>query len=156
MSNLVKHAQKELKLAGLFDKDSDYDGMLGQAVMELVKTFSKQGHSGFSAHQTLRIFNEVANYRPLTPIGMSKDEWMDVTEMTADGKGMWQNTRRGTTFSRDGGKTWYDIDDPSLNNGDTWSGKRELSQRLMRATKAKFKVLKNAINRDGVRPKDGA
>jgi len=120
MSNLVKHAEYELKLAGLFDKDSDYDGMLGEAVLKLVKVFAKQGHSGFSAEQTLEIFNEVANYRPLTPIGKSKDEWMDVTEMTADGKGMWQNKRRGTTFSRDAGKTWYDIDDPKLNNGDTW------------------------------------
>lgn len=120
MSNLTKHAQKELKLAGLFDKDSDYDGMIAQAVMELVKTFAKQGHSGFSARYTLEVFNEVANYRPLTPIGQSKDEWMDVAEMAVDGKGMWQNTRRGTTFSRDGGKTWYDIDDPSLDNGDTW------------------------------------
>jgi hypothetical protein len=128
MSNLVKHAEKELKLAGLFDKDSDYDGMLGNAVLELVKVFSKQGHSGFSAHQTLKIFNIVANYNPLTPIGTTKDEWMDVAEMTADGKGMWQNKRRGTTFSRDGGKTWYDIDNPKLNNGDTW--KRNWFQRL--------------------------
>lgn len=124
MSNLVKHAEKELKLAGLFDKNSDYDGMLGQAVMELVKVFAKQGHSGFSAHTVLQIFNEVASYKPLTPIGKSKDEWMDVAEMTADGKGMWQNTRRSTTFSRDGGKTWYDIDDPNLDNGDTWQPKK--------------------------------
>lgn len=118
MSNLVKHAQEELKLAGLFDKDSDYDGMLGSAVLELVKVFSKQGHSGFSAHQTLKIFNLVADYKPLTPIGKSKDEWMNVSE--ASGYPMWQNTRRGSTFSRDGGKTWYDIDDHKLNNGDTW------------------------------------
>ncbi len=118
MSNLEEHAKYELQLAGLFDKDSDYDGMLGDAILELVKVFAKQGHSGFSAHQTLKIFNEVANFKPLTPIGKSKDEWMDVSE--ASGYEMWQNKRRGTTFSRDGGKTWYDIDDPKLNNGDTW------------------------------------
>lgn len=130
MSNLVKHAQEELKLAGLFDKDSDYDGMIGEAVLELVKVFSKQGHSGFSASWTLDVFNKVANYKPLTPIGKSKDEWMNVSDMSTDP--MWQNKRRGTTFSRDGGKTWYDIDDPKLNNGDTWV-KTRLSQRLMRA-----------------------
>lgn len=118
MSNLVKHAEYELKLAGLFDKDSDYDGMLGEAVLELVKVFAKQGHSGFSAHQTLSMFNEVANFKNLTPIGKSKDEWMNISDMS-DSE-MWQNKRRGTTFSRDGGKTWYDIDDPKLNNGDTW------------------------------------
>lgn len=120
MSNLVKHAEYELKLAGLFDKDSDYNGMLGDAVLELVKVFAKQGHSGFSAALTLDLFSKVANYQPLTPIGKFKDEWVDVAGMTADGKGMWQNKRRGTTFSRDGGKTWYDIDNPKLNNGDTW------------------------------------
>ena len=121
MSNLVKHAKKELKLSGLFDDDSDYDGMLGEAVLELVKVFAKQGHSGFSAHQTLRIFNEVANYRPLTPIGDSKDEWMNVSDMS--NSPTWQNTRRPTTFSRDGGMTWYDIDDSKLNNGDDWKRK---------------------------------
>lgn len=128
MSNLVKHAEEELKLAGLFDKDSDYEGMLGDAVLELVRVFAKQGHSGFSAQQTLAIFNEVASYKPLTPIGKSKDEWVNVSDMSNEK--MWQNKRRGTTFSRDGGKTWYDIDDPKLNNGDTWKRKNPPTQTL--------------------------
>lgn len=118
MSNLVDHAKEELQLAGLFDKDSDYDGMLGNAVLELVKVFAKQGHSGFSAKATLELFNTVASFKPLTPIGTTKDEWIDMSE--ASGEPTWQNRRRGTTFSRDGGKTWYDIDDPKLNNGYTW------------------------------------
>jgi hypothetical protein len=118
---LTGHAKKEMELAGLFDKDSDYDGMLGKAVMELVKVFAKQGHSGFSAHQTLKIFNIVANFKPLTPIGSTENEWIEVAECCAnEPTGLWQNARRGTTFSRDGGKTWYDIDDPKLNNGDKW------------------------------------
>lgn len=121
MSNLVKHAEYELKLAGLFDKDSDYDGMLGDAVLQLVKVFAKQGHSGFSAGQTLAIFNTVANFKNLTPIGKSPDEWMDVTESSPGP--LWQNKRRSSTFSRDGGQTWYDIDDPKQNNGDTWQPK---------------------------------
>jgi hypothetical protein len=118
MSNLIDHAKYELELAGLFDADSDYDGMIGKAVMELVKVFAEQGHSGFSAHQTLLLFNVVASYKPLSPIGVSADEWINVSEMSNEP--MWQNKRRGSTFSRDGGKTWYDIDDPALNNGDTW------------------------------------
>ena len=118
MSNLIDYAKNELQLAGLFGKDSDYDGMLGEAVLELVKVFAKQGHSGFSANWTLDVFDKVARYKPLTAIGKSKDEWIDQSE--ASGRPMWQNKRRSTTFSRDGGKTWYDIDDSSLNNGDTW------------------------------------
>ena len=99
---------------------------LGDAVLELVKVFSKQEHSGFSAHQTLKIFNLVADYKPLTPIGTTKNEWMDISE--ASGYPCWQNYRRGSTFSRDGGKTWYDIDDKKLNNGDVW--KRNWFQKL--------------------------
>lgn len=118
MSKVTDHAKYELELAGLFDDDSDYGGALGKSVMELVKVFAEQGHSGFSAHQTLLLFNEVANYKPLSPIGVSADEWINVSEMSNEP--MWQNKRRGSTFSRDGGKTWYDIDDPALNNGDTW------------------------------------
>lgn len=131
MSNLVKHAKEELKLAGLFDKDSDYDGMLGEAVLELVKVFAKQGHSGFSANWTLDVFDKVARYKPLTAIGTTKDEWMNVSDMSTEPT--WQNRRRSSTFSRDGGKTWYDIDDPKLNNGDVWERKQRLPQRLLRA-----------------------
>lgn len=142
MGNLVKHAEEELKLSGLFDKGSDYDGMIGEAVLELVKTFSKQGHSGFSAQWTLQLFNQVANFKNLTPIGTTKDEWIDVSSMSQDPT--WQNRRRGTTFSRDGGKTWYDIDDPSLDNGDHWR-KQRLSQRL-RSAVSKLRRGKNATN----------
>jgi hypothetical protein len=118
MSNLIDHAEHELNLAGLLDKNSDYNGAIGEAVLELVRVFSKQGHSGFSASQTLHLFNEVASFKSLTPIGKSDDEWINVSEMSVEP--MWQNKRRSTTFSRDGGKTWYDIDDSKLNNGDTW------------------------------------
>ena len=38
--SLIKHAERELRLAGFFDKDSDYEGALGKAVMELIEVFS--------------------------------------------------------------------------------------------------------------------
>jgi hypothetical protein len=112
MSNLVKHAEFELRRAGLFDKDSDYDGMLGQAVLDLVKTFSQEGHSGYSAHLTLDIFNKVARFKTLTPITSNPDEWMQVSpDMMPDGSPtVRQNTRQSSCFSNDGGKTYYDID----------------------------------------------
>lgn len=103
--SLVQHAETELRLAGLFDKDSDYDGALGPAVMELVEKFAAQGHSGFSAGLTLDLFNRVASFKPLTPITSNPDEWMEC------GPSVWQNRRKPTTFSKDGGKTWYDLDE---------------------------------------------
>lgn len=65
MSNLVNHATAELKKAGLFDKDSDYDGMLGEGVLELITVFANQGHSGYSAQITRELFNKLSNFEEL-------------------------------------------------------------------------------------------
>lgn len=113
-SNLMRHADYELRRAGYFDTEGMYGDLLGHAVMDLVKLFASQGHSGMSASITLAAFVEVANFRPLSQITSDPEEWNEV------GNGTWQSRRRSTTFSRDGGKTWYDIDDPTLNNGDVW------------------------------------
>ena len=40
-SNLINHAEKELKTLGLFDKGSSYDGELAESVMELIKVNKK-------------------------------------------------------------------------------------------------------------------
>ena len=58
-SPLQSYAYEWLRSKGLFDEDADYDGMIGEAVMELIKVFSKQGHSGFSAQLTKHLFNEL-------------------------------------------------------------------------------------------------
>lgn len=104
-SNLVSHADYELRKAGLFDTDSDYDGMLGTAIMDLVRLFACQDHSGFSAALTMRCFGVVADYKTLTPLSSDPDEWNEVTS------GEWQNRRDGRCFSKDGGKTWYNYED---------------------------------------------
>lgn len=36
MTNLEIHAERELRRARLFDKDSDYDRILGPAIMNLI------------------------------------------------------------------------------------------------------------------------
>lgn len=65
MSNLIDHANVQLKKAGLFDKDADYDGMLGEAVLELITTFANQGHSGYSAMMTRELFYKLSNFEEL-------------------------------------------------------------------------------------------
>src|SRR3972149_6963098 len=42
---------------GVYDKNSDYAGMLGRCVEELSEVFAKQGHSGFSAVTVMGLFN---------------------------------------------------------------------------------------------------
>ena len=106
MSNLIEHARRELQAVGMFDHDSDYEGMLGDAVMELVSVFSKQEHSGFSASMCINLFKTVASYEPLAPLTGSADEWVDVSEVS-EGT-LWQNKRCSHVFKRGDG-TAYDI-----------------------------------------------
>lgn len=113
MSNLIRHAEAELKRAGLFDKTSDYGGLIAEAVMKLVRVHAEAGHSGASHAITLDVFTRVANFKTLTPITTDPTEWQQVCDANElEPTGLWQNRRQSSLFSRDGGKTWYDIDTP--------------------------------------------
>jgi hypothetical protein len=57
MANRHELFKKRLTEMGMFDEDSDYDGELGIAIMELSETFAKQGHSGMSAAITVELFS---------------------------------------------------------------------------------------------------
>jgi hypothetical protein len=107
-SNLVAYARRELELAGLFDKDADYGGALGSAILRVVEAFSEDSHSGGSAGITIHALERLLRFKPLTPITSNPAEWMQVD--TA----MWQSTRNPSCFSKDGGATWYDIDEPEV------------------------------------------
>lgn len=108
--NLTDFAKKELQIAGMFDKDSDYDGMLGEAVLELIQKFADQDHSGMSAAMTTTIFDKLVRWKPLSELTDNIDEWRDVSEFQG-GKAGWQSTRSPSCFSEDGGKTYWDIDE---------------------------------------------
>ena len=114
MSKLVEFAERELKAAGLFDSDSDYGGELGSAVLELVKAFAAQGHSGCSAGMTLELFGKVAAWKPIMPLKnpMETGEYIKHDYNSHEGHPVMQSTRRSSVFSNDGGKTWVDIDLP--------------------------------------------
>lgn len=111
---LVEHAERELALAGVAGDDG-YDGMLYEAVLEIVKKFADQGHSGFSASMTVGMLDKLLRYEPLTPLSGEDDEWMEV------GEGVYQNFRASHVFKESDG-TAYDIHavivrDP---HGGTW------------------------------------
>lgn len=109
---------KEMERAGFFGKDSDYDGMIGEAVKELLLVFQKQGHSGASAIRTATIFHRLIMGHPLLELTSDPDEWID------HGNGVLQNNRcshvfidkseserpytiEGKAFSDDGGKSYF-------------------------------------------------
>lgn len=124
--NLNEHARFELDRAGLFDSDSDYDGQIGKAVMELIETFSSQGHSGASASIVINIFNELAQYKPLAGITGDKEEWIEVSN------NIFQNKRLGSVFKQmniHNGKPYYldAIAWKIVESGSTWSGEATIN-----------------------------
>lgn len=103
---LVHYAESELQLAGLFDKDSDYNGEIAKAVMTLIEIVAKQGHSGGSIHIMMEIFQRLVRFKPLTPLTGEDDEWLEASP------GVWQNKRCFNVFKqadRFNGQP-YDID----------------------------------------------
>jgi hypothetical protein len=100
---LVEYAEEEMRRAGLYDKDSDYGGMIPEAVMKLVKVHAEEGHSGGSHELVMAIFKRVINFKPLTPITDDPSEWTEVSE------NLWQCRRDPSLFSSDAGKSYYDI-----------------------------------------------
>ncbi len=52
-------AKAWLEQNGLFDKDSDYDGWLGQTTIEVIELIGKQGHSGGSASRLFAILQAI-------------------------------------------------------------------------------------------------
>lgn len=132
MSNLVEYARKELELIGAFsEKDDFYGGMTGDAVMELVEVFAKQGHSGTSANLVRNLFNKVADYKPLCALTLNDDEWLEV------GEGTYQNKRNSAVFKEGKDGRAYYLNAYVKIKSDTntgWGGSLELdgNKRLVR------------------------
>lgn len=101
--SLAYFAENELRIAGLFDKDSDYDGAIGPAVMKMVEVFAAEGHSGFSAGIAIDLFKKVVSFEPLTPLTGADSEWTEVSD------GMFQSKRCPHVFKGADGRP-YDID----------------------------------------------
>ena len=124
MSNLLKHAERELKLIGYDGKD-EYNNMAKAAIMELLTTFANQGHSGFSANYIVNLFNKLAKYETLSPLKGNDDEWNDVSDMSGDRKTLFQNNRDGRVFKNDDGAffteaiIWTESGESSYTNKDS-------------------------------------
>ena len=119
-------AINELNLAGMFDKDSDYDGGIGKCVKELLLLFGKQGHSGFSAGRVRDIFSTLACGGILTPLTGKKDEWVDVS-IYSDQRMHFQNKRASYVFAEDdNGLNAYDINGKvfQAQNGSQWTNSK--------------------------------
>lgn len=121
-SNLEKFAENELNI--ILNKCEDAEAIEMQKIMnndilQIVKMFSEQGHSGFSASYAINILEKLLRFEPITPLTGNDDEW---TELDYDKDTKYQNKRcsrvfkdadgkaydiEGKIFSEDGGKSWF-------------------------------------------------
>ena len=103
MSNMLRWAEAELKLAG-YDINDPEDGpnrWLAEGTMQLLKVFSEQGHSGMSAPYAVALFEKLASWKPIAPLTGEDDGWNEV------GPDVWQNKRNSSVFKDEDGRPYW-------------------------------------------------
>ena len=110
MSNLVQYAKDEFARIPLSNhEDDDMDIAMRKHVIHMVKEFSKEGHSGFSANYAISCLKRLLAYKPLTPLTGEDDEWMEVSDDTLQNKrycAVFKNIKTGKAYNIDGKVFW--------------------------------------------------
>jgi hypothetical protein len=105
MSNLIKHAQKEFRAAGWTDDNGVFNDDMQEAIcnhlLELLKVFDDEGHSGSTAPYTINLFSRLAKFEPIAPLTGEDWEWNDTGRN-------FQNKRASHVFKDYDGQA-YDI-----------------------------------------------
>lgn len=120
MSNLLKHAERELSLIG-YDGTDEYDNKAKKAILELIETFAKQRHSGFSAGYVVSLFNKLARYETLSPLTGNDDEWNEIPDNQPQHGVLFQNNRNSAVFKTDEGCYYLDAIVWVNETGDTFT-----------------------------------
>ena len=111
---MLDYAKREL------DKiPKDEDGLqdfMNSGILDIIKVFSEQGHSGMSAGYAIGILERLLRFKPITPLTGEEDEWNETSR-----DGVKQNKRCGSVFRQADG-TYEDIDAIAVsdNGGITW------------------------------------
>lgn len=105
-SPIVRFAREELRRIRSGEPDEMQDAIESD-ILQIVRVFARQDHSGFSAAYAIGIIQKLLRYEPITPLTGAEDEWNDVSEY-GDGSPCWQNRRCSHVFKNADGA--YDID----------------------------------------------
>ena len=100
--NLIKHAKREFEVLG-WPGDCEMQKMICDNLLELIKVFSDQGHSGSSGSYLISRLTPLLNFEPMSPLTGEDSEWNEI------GEGIYQNNRCGRVFKDEDGRA-YDID----------------------------------------------
>lgn len=141
-SLIVAHARRELEMADAFKKTEDYDGKLGRAALDLVKTFESWAGEDHAIMQVLaNVFNNLIGGELLSPPTTDPDEW-EVLER--DDKVVWRNRRSPFYMSGDAGVSYK-----NMANNTTGRSKNHL-------TGEEYPQDENQTTDEGVGAPDGA
>lgn len=103
--NILSFAEQELDIIGMTgDSEDEINLAMRKHILHMVKEFSDEGHSGFSAPYAVSILQKLLMYEPLTPLTGEDSEWVDLMD---DGS-MLQNKRCSHVFKDSDGRA-YDI-----------------------------------------------
>ncbi len=102
--SLIDHAKSEFEFAG-WPGDDEMQKKMCDDLLELLGTFSKQDHSGFSAQYCLSYFDKLARFQAITPLSGSDNEWNEVDNGN-DGI-MYQNKRDPSIFKETNGNSFW-------------------------------------------------
>ena len=92
--SLVEYAESELTR---IPKDEDgMQDLVNRYILEIVKAFSEQGHSGFSASYVLSKLERILRFKPISPLTGADDEWTEVHSQ--NGVRTYQNKRCSSIF----------------------------------------------------------
>ena len=113
--NLIEYAESEL---GRIPKDKDgMQEIINQNILDLVKLFSSQGHSGLSGRYVINALSRLLEYKPLNPLTGEDDEWGEPY-----GPDETQQNKRCSSVFRSKKEPPHDIDAIAVsdNGGEFW------------------------------------
>lgn len=93
-SNLVKHAQREMRILGCAEDDI-------ADMCKVIQAFADIGMSGGQAIWHIALLPKLLQFQNLTPLTDEPTEWIEV------GPNVWQNSRCSEAFSNDNGRSYY-------------------------------------------------
>ena len=116
---MIEHAKYELDLL-LKNCEDEEDLKMQKAInndiLEIIETFAKQGHSGFSAEYAIPIITKLLRYEPLLPLTLKDDEFVEVAD------GLYQNKRDSRIFKQ---KDRFDGKPYNVDTGEVLESKGE-------------------------------
>lgn len=105
--SLVEHARNELALIG-------EDEWMTEGIVRVVEAFASMGHSGTSAAWCINVLEKLLRFQTLSPLTSDPKEWLRHDKDITGDVSTWQSLRNPAVFSKDGGQSWYNLDDSFL------------------------------------------